>query len=257
MKRLWIGLALGLLTVSLVWINAAQASPRQQDLRPTSTPITITTPSIEITRPRPTLVELPTETPIEEPLETAAPTEEPALEPTIYGILLLVTPTPELRPKPPSLQILDLKSRMGNTAGSKVLEIPHPAPGYQVSPDPEIDEKIDLFWAWLVQREREYFEMTGRYCQMLPSHLSYIPTNGDHVYPDGWYNHPTDQQWSWDDLNAIQYEPIPFAIQIDVYSGPEGPGFVACFTMGIMQRCNSYGPNASRETPWKTLEVGT
>lgn len=252
-----IGLALGLVTVSLVWINAAQASPHQQDLRPTSTPITITTPIIEITRPRPTLVELPTETPIEEPLETEAPTEEPALEPTIYGILLLVTPTPELRPKPPSLQIMDLSARMGR-AGSKVLEVPHPAPGYQVSPDPEIDAKIDLFWAWLVQREREYFEMTGRYCQMLPSHLSYIPTGGEHAYPDGWYNHPTDQQWSWDDLNAIQYEPIPFAIHIDVYSGPEGPGFVACFTMGIggapYRMCRNYGPESLHNQSWSVVE---
>lgn len=186
-------------------------------------------------------------------------TAEP--QPTLYGVMILITPTPETIP--PSLQIPDLDKKIKDKtvgAGRKVFGMANLWPASAESPVPaEVDDTINLFWSWLVQREREYFGMSGKYCQMLPSHTSGIPSGGKHFYPDGWYNHPTDQQYSWNDLNAIQYEPLPFEIAIDIYSGSEGPGFVACFSLGIggqaWTRCKNYGPEALRNLEWSTAPV--
>jgi hypothetical protein len=112
-----------------------------------------------------------------------------------------------------------------------------------------------------VDRQKEYFDLTGRYAQMFDSHLGGpIPADGAHQLPSGWYAHPTDQQYSWNDLNAIQYEPLPVAIVINQYAGPEGPGFVTCFRMGIggaiWQRCRNYGGEALRASDWAPMGAG-
>jgi len=271
MSRRWlVGLCfVGL--AGLVVFRVAQASPIQQAL-PTQTPVFVfTTPTGISARPtlvQPTLAQ-PTLAITAEPIETELPietiepiaTDLPEFEarPTLFGIMILITPTPEYRrPVPPSLQIPELVSRLRGQTGLKVLGNLNPLPSYQSSPVPvEIDEKIDLFFGWLIQQQREYRDMTGRYCQLLSSH-SAIPANGEHLYPDLWYAHPTDQQYSWEDLNVIQYEPLPFEITIDVYSGPEGPGFVSCFEIdlgGIWRRCKNYGPEAARNTFWAPVEV--
>ncbi len=175
-------------------------------------------------------VQVVTETPTAtyQPIQS----QSPILEPTGFQVFLLVTATPDFHQLPPSLQI------------GKVDDPKAPV---------SADDAIDRLWPWLVAREREYFEMTGRYCQMLPSHISAV-SEGAQGYPDGWYSHPRDQQYSWEDLKVIQYEPLPFAIRIDVYDGIEGKGFVACFTKGDVRRCKNYGPEAMRNTSWFSIK---
>ena len=195
--------------------------------------------------------------------ETASPTPDPLATPTPTGptatpwIVIMVTATPELKPIPPSLFILDLDKKIKKGQAGAVTHLA------MINADlpPEIDQTVGVFMAWLVGRELYYQQMTGKYCQMLPSHLAAIPADGIHEYPDGWYTHPTDQQYSWDDLDAIQFEPLPFAITVDTYHGPEGPGFTACFLIVLSgspyQRCVNYGPEALRNRDWQpVIEVG-
>jgi hypothetical protein len=183
-------------------------------------------------------------------------TATPGLETPTPWVVIWVTPTPPK--KPPSLKIADLDKKLkGGKPAAQVMFSLAPLPQSASPIPPDVDDTInDVFWPWLLQRELDYYAITGKFCQMLPSHITTIPTGGAHEYPDGWYNHPTDQQYSWNDLNAIQFEPIPFAITIDVYRGVEGPGFVACFTMRVgsdWQRCRNYGPEALRNHDWQEV----
>ncbi|MCW4004964.1 MAG: hypothetical protein NWE95_13755 [Candidatus Bathyarchaeota archaeon] len=171
-------------------------------------------------------------------------------------VVILITATPDK--KPPTWQIPDLDKKIKYKSNGAV--------GFQnlsdtslfMSPVPkEIDDRITVFMDWLIQRQREYYGFSGKYAQMLITHYL-LPADGIHQYPDGWFNHPTDQQYAWPDLNAIQFEPMPVAIHIDVYNGPEGIGFVSCFSLLLSgfpyQRCVNYGPEALRNRPWSPLE---
>lgn len=164
------------------------------------------------------------------------PTEPAETEP---GVIILVTPTPDRQP--PSLTIDKIE------------------PEKSTGPVPvEVEGKIDQNWWWMLDKQLQYFELTGRFCQMQWSHETILPAGEKGEYPDGWYKHPTDQDWSWDDLSAIRYEPLPFAIKVDVYDGPNGVGFVACYRMSIdgapWERCKNYGAESSKGHPWQPVE---
>jgi len=198
----------------------------------------------------------PAETATDQPTPGLA-TETPTPAATPWGVMILVTPTPNR--KPPSLQIPDLGKKI-KKAGlpDKLVFALNPQPSYQTSPIPEeVDQAIQTFWDWLELRQQRYFSSAGKYAQMFSSHLT-IPADGVHQYPDGWYSHPSDQQYTWDDLQAIQFEPLPFAITIDVYDGPEGPGYVGCFTMGLggqlWRRCVVYGAESLRKREWGIVQ---
>lgn len=133
----------------------------------------------------------------------------------------------------------------------------------------ETQAKIDSVWDGLEptieQEQLRYFEMTGRYFQGMPSHFSTPDGEKDGAYPDGWFRHPTDQQYRWEDF-GIPFERYPFVIWIDVYAGPEGPGYVVCvqafIQKGLYEKCRNYGPEALRAHDWdggldKTREAAT
>lgn len=176
--------------------------------------------------------------------------------PTTPWVIILITATPDK--KPPSWQIPDLDKKIKyKTNGAISFQFGRDTSLFTSPVPQEIDDRITIFMDWLIQRQHEYYSFSGKYAQMLRTHYM-LPADGIHQYPDGWFNHPIDQQYAWPDLNAIQFEPMPVAIHIDVYNGPEGPGFVCCFTLllgGIpYQRCVNYGPEALRNRAWSPLE---
>lgn len=185
----------------------------------------------------------PTETPASLPLET------PYQTPTTWYIIL-VTPTPQKHP--PSLQIPDLDKKLKNpkspTDNGTRNTLQSSPPNFT-----DIDSTLETFLAWLAPRQAEYRSLTGRYCQMLPSHTS-IPADGIHLYPDNWYAHPSDQDYSWDALNAVQFEPLPVSITIDTYTDPQGPGYIVTASIivdgALWQRAINVGPLSSRAASW-------
>jgi hypothetical protein len=168
----------------------------------------------------------------------------PEVIPTQTPWIVYVTAEP-IQPEPPSLAVPveEIKALISQQPDSMFAAF---------------DEAIAGWFPWLAARQREYREMTGRYAQMLPSHLE-PPADGSAGIPDGWFKHPTDQQYSWPNLDAIRFEPMPFDIRIDVYDGPEGQGYVTCFQVQIKgsmyERCQNYGPEASREHDWRSAEA--
>lgn len=258
MRRVAPLLVSALLLASVVLAGVRSAAAQDEDPTPTlalepavETLPPTQTPTLEPTLEPTAIVESPTPE-ATEVIET--PTDTP--EPTPW-VVILITPTPQR--KPPSLQILDLQSKFkGETFGPNMLGAPVPAPSSQGSSIPiEVDDAIDRFWDWTVARQLEVYAISGQFVQLLPSHTA-IPAGGFHAYPDGWYGHPTDRPNSWDSFNAINYEPLPFSIRIDVYDGPAGTGFVACFQMdlgGILERCRNYGGEGIRQHGWQPVEI--
>lgn len=155
-----------LVSCALQVISASAAAPEQAQMG-TATLAEVTKPAAATATP-----EKPTPTPTAQPTIDATPT------PWVV-IMIMVTPTPHKLP--PSLEIKNLAARMkGQAPTIKAFAMPA-----LLDMPPEVGEAIDLFWDWTVQRQAEYFAITGKYCQMLPSHLAAIPGDGDHLYPDG------------------------------------------------------------------------
>ena len=120
---------------------------------------------------------------------------------------------------------------------------------------------VDAAWDALepdfITAQKDYYAMTGRYFQGLRSHRGDVPdadSGGD--YPSGWLTHPTDQQYRWSDF-GLKLEKMEFEIWIDVYDGPEGPGWVACVNVytkkEYWQKCRNYGPEALRSHDWELV----
>ena len=77
--------------------------------------------------------------------------------------------------------------------------------GSQPSNVRTVTESIDTVYAEsvepeLLSKQREYYTMTGRFFQGLDSHFSTPDGEAAGEYPDGWYTHPTDQQYRWKDF---------------------------------------------------------
>lgn len=116
-----------------------------------------------------------------------------------------------------------------------------------------VDDYVSSIWPGLVQAQSDYYSLSGKYFQGLPTHTT-IPGDGGTAYPDLWYGHPIDQQYTWQDLNGIPLEAHPCSFQIDTYSGPEGSGWVltASVSVGgsIYSRAWAYGPEALYNSDW-------
>lgn len=196
-------------------------------------------------QPAPVVAQVPEATQTPWVIVITVTEQAPTITPAPAVIIILLTPTPNR--VPPSLYIPELPGLLQTGSSAIMSESPIPA---------VVDETIVIFLEWLIDRQVEYRDLTGRYAQMYPSH-SIPPADGVGAYPDGWYTHPTDQDFSWDSFNAIRYEPMPVSIRIDTYNGPEGLGFVACFDLSVAgdtwSRCVNYGPEASRAHGWQLV----
>lgn len=117
-------------------------------------------------------------------------------------------------------------------------------------------------WPTVVARQQNYFANRGQYWQGLRTHTLYpAHTNGadGDAVPDRLDAGPSDQfsTWrnvfpEWDGL------PIPCALQIDTYDGPQGKGWVATIFVrynGVLySRSQNVGPESGRTQPWQVID---
>ena len=126
-----------------------------------------------------------------------------------------------------------------------------------------VDSWLAARWPTVVARQQNYFVNRGRYWQGLITH-SLLPehTNsrdGD-ALADRLAVNPTDQFENW----AVVFpewstELLPAAIQIDVYDGPAGKGWVATiwvkYNGTIYSRSQNVGPESHRTQSWHVVEL--
>jgi hypothetical protein len=179
---------------------------------------------------------------------TPTPTSQPAPTQTPWIILVTAEPLED----PPSLDEL----KEPPSLAVSIDEIQAERGDLQLEP---ITQVIDEWLPWMEKQQEGYLEMTGRYAQMLPSHFA-TPADGRSSIPDGWYRHPSDQQYSWQDLEAIRFEELPVSIRVDVYDGPEGIGYAACMRIQVggqaLEKCANHGPEALRNHDWAPVVEG-
>lgn len=117
-----------------------------------------------------------------------------------------------------------------------------------------IDARLALMWVAIQSRENTYYANNGHYWQGVRTHTTY-PTDGGEVLPDVGNNTPTDQPTAWP--AALLANPIPMALEIDVYDGPLGKGYQATVYVTISgktwSRSAQVGPEIYRTRGWHEL----
>jgi len=116
-----------------------------------------------------------------------------------------------------------------------------------------IDAQLDVFVPHLAEYQDAYQVTNGSYMQALTSHST--PPEGV-ADPDGIYTHPTDQEAAlyelWD--SAALPSSINWSMRVDVYTGPNGSGYVLVVETNIKthtwHREINYGPEPYRNVAW-------
>lgn len=132
----------------------------------------------------------------------------------------------------------------------------------------QLRDRVDTWladkWPTVVARQENYRTNRGVYWQGLKTHtITPVHTNGSDgdSIPDQLNASPTDQfsNWStvfpeWDGV------PIPCSLAVDVYSSPEGEGWVATlevvFNGVTYSRSQNVGPLSNLTKAWHEVEVG-
>ena len=116
-----------------------------------------------------------------------------------------------------------------------------------------VDAKLATLWATVQAREDAYAAAhNGRYWQGLRTH-TLAPADGVTVLPDIGNATPTDQAQAWP--AAILTTPLEMTLQIDVYDGPLGVGYVATVQVSyagtLYERAAQVGPETWRQYGWR------
>lgn len=131
----------------------------------------------------------------------------------------------------------------------------------------QLRDRVDAWladkWPTVVARQQNFFTNRGRYWQGLRTH-TIIPahTNGSDgdSAPDRMDDNLTDQYENW---RAVFPEwdgvPIPCALQVDVYDGPQGKGWVArifvTFNGATYTRAQNVGPHSWLTQGWLDVDA--
>jgi hypothetical protein len=132
-----------------------------------------------------------------------------------------------------------------------------------------VDARLTTLWTdVIVPRQDTYFANNGKFWQGIRcldlGNLLDNPQNALNVVlemvPD-LTRKPTDQATSWAAANVNLGATIPMALQIDVYDGPEGKGYVgqvwAKWNGTIYTRAQNHGPESWRTFAWRVAEAGS
>lgn len=116
-----------------------------------------------------------------------------------------------------------------------------------------VDAKLAALWTTIQTRQDAYAAAhDGRYWQGLRTH-TITPVDGVKALPDVGNATPTDQPVAWP--AAILTTPLEMALQIDVYDGPAGQGYVATVQVDVLgqtyERAAQVGPEAWRAYGWR------
>jgi hypothetical protein len=114
-----------------------------------------------------------------------------------------------------------------------------------------ISDRLAVLWPQLVSRQNAYFAAHGRYWQGVRNY-SADPADGATAPADQLAARPTDQAEDWAAFGVATWTEA-FSLEVHVYDGPAGPGWVACsrVTLGgrTWERWKGQGPEA-RDRPW-------
>lgn len=120
-----------------------------------------------------------------------------------------------------------------------------------------VDAKLASLWGTIQTRQDAYAAAhDGRYWQGLRT-ATITPVDGVAVLPDVGQNTPTDQPVAWP--AAILTVPLAMALQIDVYDGPAGQGYVATVQVSVLgqtyERAAQVGPETWRQYGWRLVDA--
>ena len=137
-------------------------------------------------------------------------------------------------------------------------EVPPPDTG-RATPAPAvraaIDQALGDHLAKLLDYQLSLQGQKGGYVQQLASHTT-PPADGQLVAPDRLNAGPTDQAEKLADFwqDAKLAPALPYSFRVDVYDGPQGPGYVvtasAILSGQLWERAINTGPETYREQPW-------
>lgn len=126
-----------------------------------------------------------------------------------------------------------------------------------------IDNFITNNWPTVVARQENYRTNRGSYWQGLRTHIT-TPTYTNSVdgssIGDNLGSHPTDQFSDWlavfpEWLTTL----LPACLQVDVYNGPAGQGWVllieVIYNGNTYQRAINVGPESNRAFGWRQVSV--
>lgn len=125
-----------------------------------------------------------------------------------------------------------------------------------------VDDWLAARWPTVVARQDTYASNhAGRYFQGVRwVSLAATPSDGGTVAPTLSVK-PTDQQETWSDLNLGALGSVPCSLQIDVYQGPGGWGWVATvevlFNGTRYSRSRNVGAEDWRTQAWHVVTQGT
>lgn len=122
-----------------------------------------------------------------------------------------------------------------------------------------LQNAYDRYLAWesdVQVIQDSYIQSNDGYAQALPI-VSETPADGNTKAPDQTTSKPTDQAESWEDLATDLPSEVMNRIQIDVYDGPNGKGYVAVLryiVSGTLYRKDiNYGPESYRDEDWQEV----
>jgi hypothetical protein len=126
-----------------------------------------------------------------------------------------------------------------------------------------VDARLTTLWTGQVlPRQAQYAtNHGGRYWQGLVTfNISLLPNNPNDANPallevaPVLNTHPTDQSFTWLDAGLNLEATIPMALQMDVYDGVAGTGFVGTvwgrWNGNTYSRSQNFGPETWRTNPW-------
>lgn len=124
----------------------------------------------------------------------------------------------------------------------------------------QVDSELGPLWQAILSRQETYFAAHGRYWQGIRTHndLPAHDTNTTDEKP-AVDSAPTDQVEKWSDFLPEILTNQKFALQCDVYDGPQGQGFVGTIWFkhngNIYARSQNHGPETWRTQGWHVHEV--
>ena len=121
----------------------------------------------------------------------------------------------------------------------------------------QIDAGIQSYMPTIINLQNQFLQNTGRYMQGLFTHSS-VPVDENSLPPDQLSDSPTDQNFSWDDLTAgTMPDQMLSRIRIDVYSSPNGEGFVLVAEKIVngatYEKSYNVGPENQRSSDWQEI----
>lgn len=132
----------------------------------------------------------------------------------------------------------------------------------------QVRNRVDAWladkWPTVVARQQNYFANRGEYWQgtkthtIVPAHTNSL--DGDSL-ADRLASGPSDAYSTWANVFPEWAGTlIPAALQIDVYGGPQGKGWVATifvrFNGTLYSRSQNVGPESHRTEAWHVVNEG-